>query len=269
MCEKPAQETIAAEETHLYDYWKVLAKRKKIFFSIFFIPLILVTIISLIMPRYYRGELEITNVLLSASDVDHLIGNIDDAQKNKIFANNSAVIKRVSISIPNKSSNKVTIIIESKTADVIPQASKDIFNYFSSLPENQKKIAKMMEDVDTKLIQLEEMKKANLMFLSELMDMIKERQAVNIQLNPTELIKRTYDLSFEINDLQRAKKEMIMKIGSNIMAGKMNLLSITKQPSSTKIKQIIIITCVLSFLTGIFVVFFIDYIQRMKARENK
>lgn len=269
MCEKPAKETIAAGETHLYDYWKVLVKRKKIFLSIFFIPLILVIIISLLMPRYYRGEFEITNILLSATDVASLMGNMDDAQKLKIFANNFAVIKGVTISIPKKSTNKVNIIIESKTADVIPQASQDIFNYFNSLPQNQEKIARMMEDIDIKLVQIEEMKKANLMFLNQITDIIKKRQSVNIQINPADLIKRDYDLSIEVDELKRGKKEMIKKIGLNIMAGKMSPLSIAKQPSSTKIKQIIIIICMLSFLTGIFVVFFLDYIQRMQAREKK
>jgi uncharacterized protein involved in exopolysaccharide biosynthesis len=45
--------------------------------------------------------------------------------------------------------------------------------------------------------------------------------------------------------------------------------SITKQPSNAQIKNIIIITGIISLMAGIFGVFFLDYIARMKARENK
>jgi len=45
-------------------------------------------------------------------------------------------------------------------------------------------------------------------------------------------------------------------------------LSITKQPSNSQIKRRIIATGFLSLFTGIFVVFFLEYIDRMKVREK-
>lgn len=57
---KPENEIIYSDEINLYDYWKILVKRKKIFLGIFLIPLVIAIIISLIMPRYYKGESEIS-----------------------------------------------------------------------------------------------------------------------------------------------------------------------------------------------------------------
>ena len=143
---KPKTEIIPDEEVNLYDYWKILVKRKKIFLGIF-LPLVLVTIISLGLPRYYRGESQITNPLMPAPNIINLIGNIDDAKKNKIFANDAGAIKSVSISLPNKSTDKVNIIITAKAADTIPQAFKNIFDYIGNLPEIKGQILKIQAEI--------------------------------------------------------------------------------------------------------------------------
>ncbi|MEN6374699.1 MAG: hypothetical protein ABFD75_07960 [Smithella sp.] len=88
---------LPSDEVNLYDYWKILIKRKKIFLGIFLIPLVIITIISLIMPRYYRGESEISipampvpnstaamsaphiSSVITAPNIINLVGNIDDA----------------------------------------------------------------------------------------------------------------------------------------------------------------------------------------------
>jgi hypothetical protein len=123
------------DEINLYDYWKVLVKRKKILIGIFLVPLVIVTIISLSLPRYYRGESEISNPVLPAPNIVNLVGNINDTPKVKIFTNNPGAIKSILISVPTKSNDKVKIIIDAKTADIIPQAFKDIHDY-SAVQDN-------------------------------------------------------------------------------------------------------------------------------------
>lgn len=256
------------DEINLYDYWKVLVKRKKIFLSIFLVPLVVAIIISLILPRYYRGESEITipavaapNTLsaITAPYMVNLIGNIDEVKKVKIFANNSGVIKSVLISIPKKSTDKIRITIDAKTADILLQAFQDMFSYINNIPQIKEEIASIKEENDLKIKKLTEVKKANLVFLNELLGMIKKRQLTVININPADLVKRDSDLSLEIKKLHGEKLTAII----------LGPPSITKQPTDAEIKQIIIITALLSLMAGIFVVFFLEYIMRMKARENK
>jgi hypothetical protein len=246
------------DEINLYDYWKVLVKRKKILIGIFLVPLVIVTIVGLRLPRYYRGESEIINPLIPAPNIVNLVGNIDDTKKVKIFTNNSGAIKSVSVSLPKKSIDKVNIIIDAKTADIIPQAFKDIFDYINNLPEIKGEIVRIQAENDLKIKHLIEAKNANLIFLNQITEMMKKRQLTFININPADLIKKDADLSLEIMNLQNAKVKAVI----------LGPPSVTKQPSNSRIKQIIIITGLLSLFSGIFAVFFLEYIDRMKAREK-
>ncbi|PKN76955.1 MAG: hypothetical protein CVU52_02570 [Deltaproteobacteria bacterium HGW-Deltaproteobacteria-10] len=282
--------SLSEDEVTLYVYWKVLVKRKKIFLGIFLVPLVITIIISLVMPRYYRGESEIsipapapnTPVAITAYSIVNLIGNVDDAKKVKIFASNSSAIKSVLISLPKKSTDKVSIIIDAKTADILPEAFKNIFDYISNLPEikgsiaalqseNDLKTERLIEETDYKIKKLVEVKNANLTFLNDMSDMIKKRKLPVVNINPADLIEKDAKISLEIKNLEQVRSDAIKKKESNVKvtAGILGPPSITQQPANEKIKQIIIIVALLSFLAAIFVVFSLEYIEKMKARENK
>ncbi|MDO9566779.1 MAG: hypothetical protein Q7J15_08575 [Candidatus Desulfaltia sp.] len=143
---------------------------------------------------------------------------MDDSKKVKIFTNNPGAIKSVSVSLPKKSTDKVNIIIDAKTADIIPQAFKDIFDYINNLPEIKGEIAriqaetdlktgKLIEEIDFKLPRLIEARKANLIYLNQITDMLKKKQLMYLNVNPADLIKEDIDLTLEIINLQQAKIE--------------------------------------------------------------
>ena len=286
---KPESEILSEEEINLYDYWKILVRKKKILIGIFLIPIVIVTIVSLSLPRYYRGESEISIPALPASNIPsvitatnivRLMGNIDGSQKVKIFTNNAVAIESVLISLPKKSTDKVNITIETKRSDIIPQAFKDIFDYINNLSEIKEDIARIQAETDLKaerlleetnfrIKKLIEAKEANLIYLKDLSAMIKGKK-VFINLNLADLIMKDADLSIEIMNFQLAKTDAMKKKELNIKlnAGILSPPSITEQPSDSQIKQRIMITGILSLFAAIVVVFFIEYIDRMKAREN-
>jgi hypothetical protein len=119
-------------------------------------------------------------------------------------------------------------------------------------------IARTKEATDYKIKMLMEARKANLIFLSQTTDMIKKNQLGAINFNPADLIKKDADLFIEIMNFQRV----------NVTIGTLGPPSITKQPTNAKIKQRIIITGLVSLFAGIFVVFFLEYIDRMKAHDR-
>jgi uncharacterized protein involved in exopolysaccharide biosynthesis len=53
-----------------------------------------------------------------------------------------------------------------------------------------------------------------------------------------------------------------------VTVGKLAPPSITRQPSNSRIQQMIMITGLLSLFAGIFVIILLEYIDRMKAREK-
>lgn len=137
--------------------------------------------------------------------------------------------------------------------------------------ENDLKTEKLIAETDFKIEKIIEARKANLVFLSSMSDMIKERKLTVININPADLVRKDGDLLLEIRNLGLIKSNALKtkELNVKVTAGTLGPPSITKQPSNAKIKQIIIITGILSLMAGVFGVFFLEYIERMKARENK
>ena len=185
-------------------------------------------------------------------------GDIDAAQKARIFTNNPDTITSVSISLPDKSKDAATIIVDAKTADIIPQTFRDVYEYIANLKEIAERTARKSEEINLKIKSLVEVKKANLIFLNQITEMI-SNQRLTFYCNPADLIRKDAEISSEIMSLQRIKTT----------AGILVPLSIARQPSKLQIQQRIFVTGILSLIAGIFMVLFLDYIDRMKARENR
>ncbi len=290
MSDEPAKEIITTEEANIYDYWKVLVKRKTIFLCVLIIPLAIVTILALFTPQYYRGESEILLAKLPASDIPsvitapniiNLVGEIDDVRKAKIFANHSGAIKNVIISMPQKSINRISITIESKSPAIIPQAIKDVFNYINALPQIMEETARIqqkddlktqrtLEEIDFKIMKLREAKEANIDFLKDMSDMLKKRKLAVVNFNPSDLVRKDGDIALEITNLQDTKKDILR--GKELNAkGTIGILvppSIAKRPSREQTTQLIIVTGILSIIMSIFIVLFLEYVEKMKARKR-
>lgn len=257
---KPDNEIIPEQEINLYEYWKVLVKRKTVFIGTFLIPLVIVIAISLLQPRSYRGQSEIINPVIPPQTIVSLLGNFDDAKKDEVFINTPGAIKSVLMTIPKKPDDRVNIILESITADAIPKAFQNLVVYISNLPDYRDEIERINKKNDLRLKGLVEARKANLIFLDQITDMMKRRK-LSVDFNPADLIKKDADLSVEIINLQR-EKELTGTRGS------LGPISITVQPSNVTITQNLIFTGAVSLFAGIFAVFFLEYIDRMKAREK-
>jgi hypothetical protein len=145
---------------------------------------------------------------------------------------------------------------------MIPQAFQDLDHYICDLREFREEIARLNKKIDLQLEGLIEAKQANLIFLNQLTDLIKKGKVSHISINPADLIKKDADLSVEIMNFQRDKTILSTR-------GSLGPISITIQPSNSTIKQILIFTCIVSLFAAIFVVFFLEYLDRMKARAGK
>jgi Fe-S-cluster formation regulator IscX/YfhJ len=165
------------------------------------------------------------------------------------------------MSIPKVPNDRINIILESSTADVIPQAFQDLDHYICNLPEFREEIERINKKIDIQLEGLIEAKNINRIFLDQIKDLIKKRTISFIGINPADLIKKDVDLSLEIMKLQQEKE-----IGGK--RGSLGPILITLQPSNSTIKQNLIFTAIVSLITAIFVVFLLEYLDRMKTRER-
>jgi hypothetical protein len=258
---KPENKFIQEEEINLYYYWKVLVRRKRVFIAIFLVPIAIVAGVSLLQPRYYLGQREIINPVIPPQNIVGLLGNFDDAKKAEVFINTPGAIKSVLLSAPKNTKDRVSILLESNSADVMPQAFLDLENYIRNVDEIKDATVKMTAEIDYQLEAFLRAKKANLLFLNRITDMMKnQRESSHIYINPADLIEKDADLLLEINRLQREK----------LTKGSFGPISVTKLPTISQIMIRIICVGILSLLAGIFVVFvLLDYIDRVRTRENK
>jgi len=260
------------EEINLYACWKLLLERRKIFFVIFLCPVLIAAVISISLPRYYRGEgtiyypvIPIWPVAIAEAEAPapyfiKIIGEIDEAKRSAIFTKNPQAINRVSITLPKKSNDKLLIFIDAKTADIIPQAYNDMFHYISNLPEIKGETERIKREVDLKEKNLTEARKANQVFLNQVTDMMKNKQIPHISVSLADLIKADVDLSLEIKKLHDAGRKFSTQ----------SPLSISVQPTDSHLKMMIVSTAVLSLAAAIFVVFFfVDFIEHIRRSGNK
>jgi Fe-S-cluster formation regulator IscX/YfhJ len=258
---KPENEFIQEEESNLYYYWKVLVRRKRVFIVIFLIPIAIVAGVSLLQPRYYLGERTIINPAIPPQTIISLVGDFDDAKKAEVFANTPGAIKSVRLFIPKRSNNRVNIILESNTADALPLAFQDIDQYICNLREFRDEDARIREHIDLQLQGLIEAKKANLFFYHQITNLMNTKKIIGI--NPADLITKDADLAVQIMNLQSEK-------ATTSARGSLGPITVTKLPTTTQIMIQIICVGILSLFVGIFVVFvLLDYIDRMRTRENK
>jgi hypothetical protein len=131
-----------------------------------------------------------------------------------------------------------------------------MLDYINNLPEIKEENTRIEAENKLKLQSLIEAKKANLFYLNQITNMIKKGQLSVVYFNPAELIEKDADLSLQIKNLQMGKAAV----------GILSPPSISRQPSNSRIKQIILITGLLSLFTGIFVIVLLEYLDRMKAR---
>jgi uncharacterized protein involved in exopolysaccharide biosynthesis len=56
------QENDISDEVNLLVYWKIILKRKWMLLSVFFVVTLATAIVSLILPKIYRGEFLYKNI---------------------------------------------------------------------------------------------------------------------------------------------------------------------------------------------------------------
>ena len=257
-----------------------MKKRKKIFLSVFLIPLATAFVVGLNWPQYYRAECEITELPMSAPDVVSQVGNIDEAKKVKIFSDRAEATKRVSLSFAKKSADKIDIVVEAKTESIAKHALEDLFHHIKTLPEIKGTIEKMLaaealkrerflEEGDIQIKALTDAKKENLIFLEQVKAMIKDKRLSILSYNPADLIRKDADLSLEINRLRQAKRDSTIKQAINVKPGILGPPSITEHPSNTQIRRMVVFSGLVGLFAALVIVFLLEYADKINVARNQ
>lgn len=252
---------VREDEINLYDYWKVIVKRKTLIIGLFLAAVLASAIISLLMPKIYRGEVVLTLLVLSPKELIAIGGN------KEILPTTHHSITDIKLNILKDSTDKLQVIIEAKNMDDIPAAVVEIIKHINNIPhvnrsieEERQRLLKQSEELS---IVIEQSNK-----LAETYEkLLKAGRYVPIDFSPAgfypvDLRKRISDMKVEKFNIEQALNrpkgvEMIEKP------------YILKNPVKPNIKKNIILAGIVSLFSGVFLAFFMEYVERMRKQIER
>ena len=281
------------DEINLYDYWKVIVRRKRLIIGLFLVAILVSAVISLLMPKIYRGEVTlklpaITAKELIAKELLGVIGKLDAEKIKSILPKTHHLIADVKLNALKDSTDKLQLIIEAKNTDALPQAATEFVEYLNDIPlikepverekrekekvarakaREKEKVAKRLKDIPRLIKNKSDLIKEYNSF-AKMYDRKLERGELSIiNLVPADFKQRAMDLDNERRSLvEEAKeykeaKEEMENITGVLLAGNPY---ISRNPVKPTIKKNITIAGITSLFSGIFLAFFLEYIKKLK-----
>lgn len=246
--------TAYEDEINLYDYWKVIAKRKFLIIGLFLVAIFASAAISFLMPKIYRGEVVLKLPAITAKE---LLGIIGSNNTEKLLPTTYHLITSIKLEALKDSADKLQLIIEAKNTNDISPAMTEIVAYLNNFPlinraveEERQRLIKQSEELSNVIKESNELAQTYKKLLKE---------GKPIGFNPAAIKKRASDI-----ELERFATEQALKRPKGVeMLEKPYIL---KNPIKPSIKKNITLVGIISLFAGIFLVFFIEYIEKIKSR---
>jgi len=245
------------DEINLYDYWKVIVKRKRLIIGLFLVAVLASAIISFLTPKIYKGEVVLKLPALTAKELLGIIGKIDAEKIKKFLPTTQHLITNIKLTAPKDSIDKFQLIIEARNTDALPQAATEFVAYLNNfslinraVEEERQRLFKQSEELSKVVEHSNELAEAY-------KKLLKDGKLVPLGFNPVEIRKRVSDIEMEKFAIDQA----IQRPKGVEMLEKPYIL---KNPVKPKIKMNIALAGIASLFAGIFLAFFVEYVERMK-----
>jgi len=279
---------IYEDKTNLYDYWRTVVKRKNLIIGLFLISIFLTTVISLLMPKVYRGELvlNVVNVAnaepefslfpwpifipartvtlkdtITSKQIIDVIGRIDDEKIGTILSKDPSNVQSVRIMEVRGSPSLLKVMIESKKREEIQDLLKEVSKYVENIPiiksrvdQQRARVNKQIEEASFLIREYED-------FSKSVVNMAKKRELAIIGFDPI-------DMNIKVSKLkvQRLELEQFFKNITGIeMASEP---SVSKRPVKPNLRKSIIIAGFISLFVGIFLAFLMENRERIRSGKK-
>ena len=250
------------DEINLMDYFQVIRKRKWLIILGTLICMIVAAIISLLMPKIYRGEaiFKIARGIPTAKEMVSIIGKLDEEKLKQVLPETYNLKNSIKLNALRDSVDKFQLIIETERVDDIPIAISMVVEYINNNPlirqsveEDKERLLKQTEELSKVIESSKELVKAydNLIKTGRL-----------IGFNPIELNKRISDIKIEKLQVEQALKRLK---GIEMLTQP----NISSKPVKPKKKQNVMIAGVVGFLASIMLAFFMEFFEKNKAVFGK
>ena len=259
------------DEINLYDYWKVVIKRKKLIIGLFLISVVLTAIISLLMPKIYRGEatFRITakeiiteKEIITAKEMVRILGKLDRERLRQIFLRTYYSIVDIKLTPLRDSTDKLQLIIDTKKVDEIPNALQEFIEYMNNNPLIKRSVEEAKESLLKQREELSDVIEASRDSVKTYDGLLKTGKLIALGFNPIEINKSISKIKMEKLKVEQTLERLK---GIEMIA----LPYISSKPVKPKVKLNIVLAGTISLLAGIFLAFFMEYLERNKLILGK
>jgi Uncharacterized protein involved in exopolysaccharide biosynthesis len=268
------------DEINLYGFWKVIAKRKILIIGLFIVIVVSTAIVSLFMPKVYRGEVNLSvmdnsassnigNILIvkraeEAKEIIDIMGSIDNGKKKLILPKTYISVKSVKLRALKEAKNKIVATIDAKSTDDIPVAMSELVDFLNNMEIMKASLKEEREILTQKSIESANILKTAPDLLVAYNKLIREGKLTTVGFNPIELNKKIADI--------RIEKLAVEQALSRLKDGRIQIMTppyISNRPVSPKMTMNVILAGIISLLLGVFLAVFIEYIGNIKNKKSK
>lgn len=254
------------DEINLYDYWKVIIKRRKLIIWLFLISVISTAVINLLTPKVYKGEAALRimarNIkgeeVIKGVEVIDILGRLDHEKIGMIFHKKNNSVGNLKITANKNSTDRFDIIIESRRAEDISALITEFAEYINNYPpiknlleQERGKIKKQIDNLSVLIDQQAE-------FAENYEKLLRKGRLSSILLNPVDLKQKIFDME--------AQKRSLEEILDNFRI-EINTSSVSMNPVRPTTKRNIILAGTLGLFAGIFLAMLMEYLE--KTRQTK
>jgi capsular polysaccharide biosynthesis protein len=255
------------DEINLYDFWKVIAKRKILIVGLFIVIVGLTAIVNFRMPDIYRGEAGLLVILkseeITAKEITDLIGNVDHEKRLIIMPKSYPHVKDLKFKTIKDSKNKIIVTIDAKKIDDIPKALLEAMEYLNNMDIIKSETKREKDILLKKSAELSDIIKSSQDLLPTYHRLFRAGKIFTIGFNPIDVNKKIIDIKIE---LLTVKQQL-----SRLNNGGIEIAAqpyISNHPVNPKRLLNVVIAGICSLLLGIFLVVFIEYIGNIKNKKG-
>lgn len=260
------------DEINLYDLWEVVGKRKKLIIGVFLMIVISTALISLFMPKIYRGEVNlciVDNIAAGdkhaegANEIIALLGSIDGEKKELIFHKTYTSVKSVKLKALKDVTYKIAATIEAKNTDDISVAAAELVDFLNNIDSVKANTNEEREILTKRSLEMSSLLESAPNLIVSYNKILAEGKLLPMGFNPIDLSKRIADIKIE--------KLMVEQALSRLKNGRIQMTTrpyIFKKPVSPKITNNVMLASLIGLLMGIMLAFFIEHIEKIKKTRS-
>jgi capsular polysaccharide biosynthesis protein len=255
------------DEINLYDFWKVIVKRKMLIIGLFIVIVVSTAIGSFLMPDIYRGEacllVIINSEVIKAKEITDLIGKIDDEKQLRMVSKSEPNINKIKFDAIKDSKNKIIVTIDARKIDDIPKALSEVVGYLNNVDIIKSQVSRDKAILLKQSAELSDLIKSSPDLLATYHKLFKAGKLSTVGFNPIEVNKRISEIKVELLGIEQ--------LLSRLNNGGIEIAAqpyVSNRPVSPKILRNVVASGILSLLLGVFLAVFIEYIGNIKNKKS-